>query len=63
MNPFDSNTNLTAKQISDIEKVRNAFKALLEYDVNFLQVNRYSSLFNTTLEEACMWAIKSITHG
>lgn len=44
-----------------IANTRNAFTDITKYVLENLKDSREKSLVLTKLEEACMWAIKSIT--
>lgn len=53
----------TEQQIKHIAEVRSAVQlAILSVD-SYCPPSRERSLAQTKLEEACMWAVKSITHG
>lgn len=53
----------TEQQAKGISEVRSAIQfAILSVDT-YCPPSRERSLAQTKLEEACMWAVKSITHG
>lgn len=58
-NPFDSQA-LDDDQKNRIEILRGAFKDLYATFADYLCGSRYTSLAVTALEEAAMWANKSI---
>lgn len=63
INPFEYHKP-SAEEIGRIEEVRQAFFDLLESVVDLTRPGsvsgRYVALCKTALEDACMWATKSI---
>ena len=51
---------LTEKQKENADYIRMNFTALYDYLDSFIPDSREKSLYQTKLEEACMWAIKAI---
>lgn len=58
-NPFDSVT-IDEDQKNRISILEGEFKSLFASFADYLQGSRYTSLAVTALEEAAMWATKSI---
>ena len=58
-NPFDS-VAIDDDQKNRIEILKGEFKSLFASFADYLQGSRYTSLAVTALEEASMWASKSI---
>ena len=58
-NPFDS-VSIDEDQKNRIEILKGEFKSLFASFADYLQGSRYTSLAVTALEEASMWASKSI---
>lgn len=52
----------TAEQVQKINMVRSSVQTTI-CTVEMLPPGRERSLALTKLEEACMWAVKAITHG
>lgn len=55
-----TNITPTAQQIKRIEKLRGAFKLTAQDLIEVTPVSREQSLALTHLEDAVMWAVKSI---
>lgn len=54
---------VTEEQRDNINATREAFKTLDSFLSELSNVNpRAMAIVKTNLEQACMWAIKSITH-
>lgn len=49
-------------QVKDIKDIREAFSVLTEMIEQKVPKGRYHALVQTKLEEACMFAVKGITH-
>lgn len=58
---FESVTLSDAQKIQ-IDMIRHCFKVLYLNLNALLDNGRYKSLAMTSIEEACMWAVKSVTH-
>lgn len=55
---------ISEEAINEVREVREAFKVLSQrINSKFKKDARYNALANTALEEAAMWAVKSITHA
>jgi len=53
---------VTEAQVQDIKQIRETFSSLTDLLTEIVPNGRYLSIVNTKLEEACMFAIKGITH-
>lgn len=62
MNPFDYNSEPTNDMRSQMEFVRGGFKNLAKIIEDNCPAGRERALVMTNLEQAAMWAMKSITH-
>lgn len=56
---------VSPEAVAEVAKLREAFKQLAELinEAAVLKDGRYLALAHTWLEQASMWAIKSITHA
>jgi len=62
MNPFDYSESPTSAMLEHMQRVRAAAKDLASVILE-IPNSRERSLALTNLEQAAMWANKSITHG
>ncbi len=62
LSPTFTSVQTTDTQQKAIQDIRTAFNDLLEKVTIHTTNGRYLSLVTTKLEEACMFAVKGITH-
>ena len=53
---------VTDKQAQDVKQIRENFSLLTDVLTQLVPNGRYLSIVQTKLEEACMFAVKGITH-
>ena len=53
---------VTDKQAQDVKQIRENFSLLSDVLTHLVPNGRYLSIVQTKLEEACMFAVKGITH-